>query len=150
MNIEPVERWGRISANLYRVEEPDICFVRFYGTLLGPEMARIFEEIRRFADGRRRAFWLADLSAMETTLDARKVARTGLPQLRLDGLAIFSTNPRDRILSALVVKAIKIVVPSATLPPIANFDTELDARAWIQQRREELNLAEASQRRAGS
>jgi hypothetical protein len=73
-----------------------------------------------------------------------------LPKLRLGGLAMFSTNPRDRMLTALIIKAHEVLLPSAKLMPIANFDTEPEARAWIQRRRDALDLDEAASRGAGS
>jgi hypothetical protein len=63
--------------------------------------------------------------------------------LPLRGIAVFNASLKAKVFAKLIVSAMNIFKSSAERAPLEVFDSEQDARAWIQRRREQLLSAAA-------
>jgi hypothetical protein len=114
-------------------EEPDIIFMKLVGTVTEDEVRVINEMQIDFCRGRDRAFFLIDLSELESLSNAvRRAAIEGLNQMPVAGLAVYQAPLTARVLAKLIITGMKLFGKSI---PLQFFDDEAGARSWIDQQR---------------
>ena len=114
-------------------EEPDVIYMKLVGTVTEDEVRVINEMQIDFCRGRDRAFFLIDLSELESLSNSvRRAAIEGLNQMPAGGLAVFDAPLTARVLAKLIITGMKLFGKSI---PLQFFDGELAARAWIEQQR---------------
>lgn len=115
-------------------EEPDLIYMKLVGTVTEDEVRVINEMQIDFCRGRDRAFFLIDLSELESLSNAvRRAAIEGLNQMPAAGLAVFEAPLTARVLAKLIITGMKLFGKTI---PLQFFDDEAGARAWIEQQRQ--------------
>ncbi|MDI1484001.1 STAS/SEC14 domain-containing protein [Polyangium sp. y55x31] len=129
----------RIGAHLFRWEPPDLSYLAYFGDLDGPTSAELSRVSRAFTLGKPRVFLLVDMSKMgRITREARTASAEGGKDLALRGTAVVGASPHMRVLAGLVTRAISLLYGGSD-NPTRFFTTEAEARAWIAERRRELD-----------
>jgi hypothetical protein len=126
-----------IHAGNHRVyfEQPDVFFIVANGDISVSDVLRIHEAIAAFEEDKEYIFVLMDasrLGAMEP--GARKVGTRPEASRRMRGLVVFSASFTQRIVIMLIAKAFALLKKDDRLA-IGSFETEAEARAWIDERR---------------
>src|SRR5262249_38644778 len=123
-----------MNKHFVRYEPPDIAFWRFVGDLSEADMQGLLNEIFAQAAGREYLLLLVDFSSMGRPSPAAR--RLGVEKTPFDGrgTAIFAASASLRILAITVSTAYNLLA-KRTNNPIRFFDTEVQARAWLDQRR---------------
>lgn len=128
--------WQPIDKHSLRLEPPDILALRVSGEVSKDDMSRLIEEMIRIAAERQRLFCLCDSSKVTSVdADARKVAAALLPSIAVEAIAVFGMSFQIRVLTTLIIKAAALLSRANSSPPTVIFDTEAQARAWLDQRR---------------
>ncbi|MDI1443855.1 STAS/SEC14 domain-containing protein [Polyangium sp. 6x1] len=129
----------RIGAHRFRWEPPDLVHLVYFGDLDGPTSVALSEASRRFTLGKPRVFLLVDMSKIgRVSREARSASAEGGKDLALRGTAVVGASAHLRILASLVSRAISLLYGAAD-NPTQFFETEAEARAWIAERRRELD-----------
>ena len=78
----------------------------------------------------------------DATPEARKAAARAMTRLPYRALAFVGANFQTRILAKLVIGAVRLVAPDRFFP-MAFFETEAQARAWLEEREREVPAGRA-------
>jgi len=133
----PMEK--RIGPHLFRWEPPDLIYIAYFGVVDGDTMSAMNAESRQVGAGRKRLFILADMSRVgQSTKEARHRAAEGSKGMPLRGVALVGASAPQRIIAGLVTRGIAILSRNHE-NPTRFFETEAQGRAWIEQRRRELD-----------
>lgn len=136
---------GPIGRHTTYFEEPDILFLRLSGPVSEAEGGEINSRHRDFGQGKERLFFLVDLKDLESIHPGvRKEAGGILKDLPLRGAALYNASLKARVIAKLILTAVNLFRSAEEKMPICFFDTEEEARAWLQQRREELGVSRAA------
>lgn len=128
-----------IGKHVTILEDPDILFMRLVGPVTAEEGKEINRLHREFGLEREHVFFLVDLKDLEGIHpDVRKEAGEILKELPLRGAAVYQASFKARVLAKLILTAMNLFRPESEKAPIEFFDTEAEARAWIEERRREL------------
>jgi hypothetical protein len=123
-----------------RFDPPDTVFVKFTGEISGADVRELVAGIKSRLAGHGYFLFLADVSdAGRASADARS-AGAGKLDYQVRGVAFIGASPRMRILFGLVATASNLLLKRRD-NPIHFFATELQARAWLSERRRKV-LAE--------
>ncbi|HVK64293.1 MAG TPA: hypothetical protein VM694_07460 [Polyangium sp.] len=131
----------RIGGHLFRWEPPDLGHLVYSGDLDGPTSVALTRGARRFTLGKPRVFLLVDMSKLgRISREARTTSAEGGKDLALRGTAIVGASSHLRVLAGLVTRAIALLYGDSD-NPTRFFATEAEARAWIVERRREIDAS---------
>lgn len=120
-------------------EEPDIIILKLVGYCNreeGEEINRRHVEFGKLSD---QIFYLIDLSRLEgIDPEVRKRATQVLNEVPLRGMIGFAAPLKAKVIAKLVFTALNLFSGKAEKIPLEFFDTEAEARAWIDKRRQDL------------
>ncbi|WP_437587235.1 STAS/SEC14 domain-containing protein [Sorangium sp. So ce1000] len=119
-------------------EDPEgiLCFA-IEGDISDPMARSIAAVFRRVSDSGRELFVLSDARRVGTlTAGARSALAEELRGLRFSGVAVFGASFSLRVVITLASRSVQFFTGEAY--PLAFFDTEDDARAWLLAQREEI------------
>ncbi|HEV3460144.1 MAG TPA: hypothetical protein VHG32_26675 [Thermoanaerobaculia bacterium] len=123
-------------------EPPDIIFLKLRGACSleeGTEINRRHREWGRTVD---RVFFLIDLSELDRIdAEVRKDATRTLAEVPLRGMVGYSAPIKARVIAKLIFTALNLFSNKADRIPLHFTATEAEARAWIEERRRELDAA---------
>jgi hypothetical protein len=125
-------------------EPPDIIFLKLRGTCTWEEGSEINRRQREWGQPLERVFFLIDLAELDRIdPEVRKDATTTLAALPLRGMVGFSAPIKARVIAKLIFTALNLFSNKADRIPLHFTDSEAEARAWIAERRRELDAAAA-------
>ena len=131
--------WERVGAHVYRFEAPDTFCTRMMGDVSGDELVHMLEQLGALSGRRGDVFWLSDVSQMGALPpEARAAGLSSRNGAKLRGTAIVGASFQHRVLATLGLKLAVLVRRRNELPPMCFFETEREARAWIDARRQEI------------
>lgn len=123
-------------------EAPDIIFLKLRGACVWEEGSEINRRHREWAKGLDRVFFLIDLSELDRIEpEVRKDATRTLAEVPLRGMVGFSAPIKAKVIAKLIFTALNLFSNKADRVPLNFTDTEEQARAWIADRRRELDAA---------
>jgi hypothetical protein len=126
---EPV----RVGRHATSFEEPDIIYMRLAGNVTDEEVAVVNAHHLEYSRGRSRVFFLIDLEELEGLPNSvRKAVLETLNQIPIGGFSVYKAPLTARVLAKLIVIGMRLFGKHI---PLQFWDTEAEARAWIEQRR---------------
>jgi hypothetical protein len=122
-----------VGAHSVTREASGLLLVRYVGDLSGNEMTSMYDAIELLADGKKDILTINDLSRMgEISGGARKMVgndpRSGL----FGAVAVYGASFTARIISNMTIRAAR-VLGVGIRAPIVFFESEPQARAWIEE-----------------
>lgn len=130
---------GSTGRHVTYFEEPDILYLQLDGPVTEPEGLEINRLHRELGQGKKRLFFLVDLFNLESIHPAvRKDTGSIVKELPLRGAALYNASLKAKVVAKLILTAANLFRKEEEKMPIAFFATEQEARAWIDNRREEL------------
>ena len=123
-------------------EEPDIIYMKFGGEVSNDEGFELLRRQLEFAEGRSRVFFLIDAEHLERIApEARKAVAESLKDIPLYGMCVFAAPLKAKVLTKLIITAVNLFRKDSGLNQVAFFDTESEARTWIEGRRQAVASA---------
>jgi hypothetical protein len=117
-------------------ESPDIIRMQLVGEVSLEEGKAINARHKELAIGLSYFFYLIDLSRLQSIpAVVRKEAAETLKELPLHGTAIYGASLAARVVAKLLLTAVNLVRPDRKNNPVQFFETEGEARVWIDGRR---------------
>jgi len=127
-------------------EAPDIIFLKLRGACVWEEGSEINRRHREWAKDLDRVFFLIDLSELDRIdPEVRKDATRTLAEVPLRGMVGFSAPIKAKVIAKLIFTALNLFSKKADRVPLNFTATEEEARAWIAERRRELDAAAPAQ-----
>ena len=127
------------------LELPDIVHLRIQGRCTLEECQMINEAHLEYAKDVDHFFFLINLAELEDLPAAvRKEASATVKLLPLRGTVICNAPLRARVLAKLLLTAANLFRRGAESNPVVFGETEEDARAWIEKRRQQIAAAIAA------
>jgi hypothetical protein len=131
---------GPLGRHATYFEEPDILFLRLAGPCSEAEGMEINRRHRELGRGKERLFFLVDLEELESIHpNIRKDTGNVVKEIALRGAALYKASLKARVLAKLILTAANLFRREEDRMPTCFFDTEQEARAWIEERRRELS-----------
>lgn len=133
----------QVGKNTMGWESPDILIGIWVGVMTPEDMTAGFEKLKAFSKGWKRAFALVDVSQLESIpLATRRVANDNTKDVPFASTAVYGASFGVRTVFSLLVRAMSLI----TQKPMALgfFETEAQARAWIETERKRLDALEAA------
>jgi hypothetical protein len=125
-------------------EPPDIIFLKLRGACSREEGTEINRRHREWGQASSRVFFLIDLSELDRIdPEVRKDATRTLAEVPLRGMVGYSAPIKAKVIAKLIFTALNLFSNKADKIPLYFTATEAEARAWIDQRRRELDAAAA-------
>lgn len=125
-------------------EPPDIFFLKLRGAVSWDEGSEINRRHREWAKTLNRVFFLIDLSELDRIdPEVRKDATSTLAEVPLRGMVGYSAPIKARVIAKLIFTALNLFSNKADRIPLHFTDTEASARAWIEERRRDLDAGTA-------
>jgi hypothetical protein len=123
-------------------EPPDIIFLKLRGACSLEEGTEINRRHREWGKTVDRVFFLIDLSELDRIdAEVRKDATRTLAEVPLRGMVGYSAPIKARVIAKLIFTALNLFSNKADRIPLHFTATEAEARAWIEERRRELDAA---------
>jgi len=123
-------------------EPPDIFFLKLNGHVNWEEGSEINRRHREWGQNLDRVFFLIDLSTLDRIdPEVRKDATSTLAALPPRGMVGFNAPIKAKVIAKLIFTALNLFSNKADNVPLHFTSTEAEARAWIEERRRELDLA---------
>jgi hypothetical protein len=120
-------------------EEPDIIYMKFGGEVSNEEGLELLRRQLQFTVGRSRIFFLIDAEHLEKIEpEARKAVAASLKEIPLYGMCVFAAPLKAKVITKLIITAINLFRKDPELNLLAFFDTEKEARTWIEGRRQTI------------
>jgi hypothetical protein len=127
-------------------EAPDIIFLKLRGGVVWEEGSEINRRHREWAKDLDRVFFLIDLSELDRIEpEVRKDATKTLAEIPLRGMVGYSAPIKAKVIAKLIFTAMNLFSNKADRVPLYFTDTEEQARAWIADRRRDLDAAATAQ-----
>jgi hypothetical protein len=129
-------------------EPPDIFVLKLHGGVTWEEGSEINRRHREWGKTLDRVFYLIDLAELDRIdAEVRKDATSTLAEMPLRGMVGYSAPIKARVIAKLIFTALNMFSNKADRIPLHFTDTEAEARAWIEERRRELDagVAKAAQ-----
>lgn len=134
----------------YRFEEPDLLFTVLRGAQPYETIDTLCSATARWAASKPYYLSLTDLREAGTPTPAvRKRGAEALRAARLYGTAFIGGSPTIRAISAMIFRGLALLSARARAAPVRFFATELEARAWLAERRAQLQREAASGKSEG-
>jgi hypothetical protein len=129
-------------------ESPDIIFLKLRGAVTTDEGLEINNRHREWGKTVDRIFFLIDLEELDRIdPDVRKDATRTLAEVPLRGMVGFAAPLKAKVIAKLIFTALNLFSNKADRVPLHFTATEAEARAWIEQRRRELDDVAAAKPR---
>lgn len=139
-----MDSYARLGKHITYFEEPDILFMRLTGPVSAAEGTEINRLHRELGVGRDHVFFLVDLKNLDSIHpNVRKESGETLKDLPLRGAAIYQASFKARVVAKLILTAMNLFRTDGEKAPIEFFDTEAEARSWIDLRRREVGAMAA-------
>jgi hypothetical protein len=123
-------------------EPPDIIFLKLRGACSLEEGTEINRRHREWGKTVDRVFFLIDLAELDRIdAEVRKDATRTLAEVPLRGMVGYSAPIKARVIAKLIFTALNLFSNKADRIPLHFTATEAEARAWIEERRRELDAA---------
>src|ERR1700688_3285781 len=123
-------------------EPPDIFILKLHGGVTWEEGSEINRRHREWGKTLDRVFLLIDLAGLDRIdPEVRKDATKTLAEIPLRGMVGFSAPIKAKVIAKLIFTALNLFSNKADRVPLNFTDTEEQARAWIAERRRELDAA---------
>jgi hypothetical protein len=134
----------RAGPHLMRFEQPDVCHILVEGNLDAADARVLFAEINQFLHRKRWLLLIVNMrSAGILSVEARQAALELSPGVQ--GAAIVGAGGRMAVVLTLLNKAFNMVHRRRGHSQRIGFmDTEVQARAWVNERRRALEFEEAA------
>lgn len=127
-----------LSKHHVSFEPPDVLRVVVRGDVAVSDVRDIVIAMDRTAAGLRSPLALVDVTEMgDVPPGVRAFAARNPPRLPMHGVAIHGASFQTRVLTKLILSAIKLLSPSL-VHPFVFVRTEAEARAWLEARRRSL------------
>ncbi len=124
--------WRRIGDHSFRVEPPDLLFVRDRGDILPEHAEEILQEARRLAESGGPPLWIIDMTELgEVPARTRRVAAHFDILALIGAVAVLGASFMHRITMKVVLNVAKLARPGAPTPEVRFFASEGEARAWL-------------------
>lgn len=134
-----MKSYPTVGKHYLAFEEPDILFMRLNGSVSQDEGSEINRLHREIGVGRDHIFFLVDLKGLDSIHPSvRKESGEVLRELPLRGAAIYQASFKARVIAKLIITAMNLFRNEEEKAPIEFFDTEAEARAWIEMRRRKV------------
>jgi hypothetical protein len=131
--MSPVER--QIGLHVSRREPPDILVVTTVGDLGEEDVVAILAELHEIGKGGAAIFILADVSRLGRISPAARTAASAGESVAVTGaIAFLGAGFQQRVAVTLVTRAVALL-RKEPLVPTAFFQTEAEARVWIEGKR---------------
>jgi hypothetical protein len=128
----------RVGGSSFRFEPPDLCIWTLVGDISAETVRALLDEQHRAVSGMPAVFSLVFASKVgSVSKEARKESTEVRPGINARGVAYIGASFPVRVLAILVTKANELL-NRAVENPLRFFNTEAEARAWIEQRRAEV------------
>jgi len=125
-------------------EPPDIFILKLKGGVTWEEGSEINRRHREWGKTLDRVFLLIDLAQLDRIdPEVRKDATSTLAEIPLRGMVGYSAPIKARVIAKLIFTALNLFSNKADRIPLHFTDTEAEARAWIEERRRELDAGAA-------
>jgi hypothetical protein len=125
-------------------EPPDIFILKLRGGVTWEEGSEINRRHREWGKTLDRVFLLIDLAELDRIdPEVRKDATSTLAEIPLRGMVGYSAPIKARVIAKLIFTALNLFSNKADRIPLHFTDTEAEARAWIEERRRELDAGVA-------
>ncbi|MDI3291443.1 hypothetical protein [Polyangium sp. 15x6] len=126
----PAER-RQFGAQVAWIEEPNVFAMRLSGEIDGPSLEGLLDFQSDWAAGKDHVFVLCDLSAVTgATIEARRVLQRKHVTTTMTHLC-FGSSFTIRVLTEMVVRAARFIGTAPRETEIVFFETEADARAYL-------------------
>ncbi|HVR11860.1 MAG TPA: hypothetical protein VMW75_27710 [Thermoanaerobaculia bacterium] len=126
------------------LEPPDIFVLKLRGGVTWEEGSEINRRHREWGKTLDRVFLLIDLADLDRIdPEVRKDATSTLAAVPLRGMVGYSAPLKARVIAKLIFTALNLFSNKADRIPLHFTDTEAEARAWIDERRRELDSGTA-------
>lgn len=136
MSATPASGWRFIGDIFFRFEAPDTVYTALAGDLNVADVVEVAAEVQRTVKGKPHYFAITDIRSLGSpSMEVRKAAieiGRGLPNR---GMAFFGGSLRMRVIPSLIAQAVNLFNRWGKQSPIRFFETEAEARAWIDERR---------------
>jgi hypothetical protein len=127
------------SERALRLEPPDLLVVELVGDIDAAEAARLAAAARQLTSGREYVLVLCGISRLGLpTPEARRAVVEGFRPVPTRGVAFHGGSSRSRVVPNLVAQGLNLLSRQRELVPVRFFISEVEARAWLVQRREEI------------
>jgi hypothetical protein len=131
--MSPVER--RIGLHLTRKEPPDILVITTVGDIEEEDVMAMLADMHDLGRGSSPVFILADVSRLSRiSAAARTASTTGQPSTGTGALALVGASFQQRVVVTLISKAFALL-RKRRMTPMACFQTEAEARIWLDEQR---------------
>jgi hypothetical protein len=129
-----------LGKHTLRFEPPDVYCITFVGDVSASEMIEYHAALTRFAEGKR---WLLAVGDLSRTASFSAEARRELVHLPpfVRGVGTFGMSTQVRLAVSLVYKAFTLLRRNSDTT-VAFVETEAEARAWVAERRRELERSD--------
>ena len=125
-------------------EPPDIFVLKLHGGVTWEEGSEINRRHREWGKTLDRVFYLIDLAELDRIdAEVRKDATSTLAEMPLRGMVGYSAPIKAKVIAKLIFTALNLFSNKADRIPLHFTDTEAEARAWIEERRRELDAGAA-------
>ena len=129
---EPQKQTGTIDL---RLEPPDACSIRLVGEVPEAELRAMYDTLAEYTKGQPRLRVLGDTTRMGAlSPGVRQIIAEGSLMLPDFSVAVVGASFTVRVLAQLILKAV-ILTSKRRNREIAFFETEAEARAWLDERR---------------
>lgn len=138
----PMDHEAQIGPHTLLFEPPRLIHFVVRGEVTAQHAVEMGAFVKARTADQRFVLALADLSAFSgVSSEARKAAGREVGETPYAGMALVGARFEARILTKLVLGAVRIFAPGKALPA-AFFDTEAEARAWLAERERQLLAGE--------
>lgn len=135
----------KIGSHSTGMELPDIVHLKLVGEVNLEECREINQAHIDYAKELPHFYYMIDLGELDNIPAAvRKEASETVKTLPLRGTVIYQTPLRARVIAKLLLTAANLFKGGAGQNPVDFVDTEQEARAWIERRRQKLASANAA------
>lgn len=129
-----------IGRHFFRWEPPDLGYVRYEGDMDAASMLAYSEQSRVYTTNKPRVFLIVNTSKLgRFSAEARRMSADGSKGLALRGIAVIGASRAIRVIAELVSRGMDILNRNND-NPTRFFETEAEARAWIDTRRRDLSF----------
>lgn len=133
------DNWRSLGNLSIRVEPPDLVVLRLSGQLSVTDVSLVVTELHRIAGEGGRLFGVCDASrGSGMTAEARRAASDQSPSSPLEAVGIYGASFQMRIFLKLLLTANELLHSSGQTTTLKVFETEAEARAWIEERRRDF------------
>jgi len=121
----------QIGAHSVTREESGLLFVQYVGDLSGPDITSVYDAFEALANGEKDVLVLNDLRRVRDVSAAARRRAGDDPRAAIFGaVAAFGASFAVRILANVSATAVR-VLGVGIKAPVAFFETEDEARAWL-------------------